>query len=326
VLHPAKVGVARSRVLRGDRKVDVLAPITKRASGMVAVDFHAAGRHTRFEAPVDEENGRLRFKKGIPRAQADLGTGIVTLRYPGDEDTRPQEVRLRAASQKAKLELERPRIEDGRVKAQGTISKRARGVVRLQLQYVVGGQTETVELRGRIDEGRWKIDEALSQEVREGIARRSGPVHSYTLFTGYFPRRIRGEMQSYEVAFGPGDQAPAGDGAPGAVEGLSARATSPTEVVLTFLAAGSNGTSPPPASRYVVKQSLKPIADAGDFKDAQTLCGSQGCGFDAPGVGQPLDLTITDLRPNTTYYYAVAARNEAGQQGPRSQTVRVQTK
>jgi hypothetical protein len=109
------------------------------------------------------------------------------------------------------------------------------------------------------------------------------------------------------------------------VEGLSARATSPTEVVLSFLAAGSNGTSPPPASRYVVKQSLKPIDDAGDFKDAQTLCGSQGCGFDPPGVGQRLDLTITDLRPNTTYYYAVAALNDAGQQGPRSQTVSVKT-
>jgi hypothetical protein len=133
-------------------------------------------------------------------------------------------------------------------------------------------------------------------------------------------------MQSYEVAFGPGDQAPAGGGGvPGAVEGLSARATSPTEVVLTFLAAGSNGTSPPSASRYVVKQSLKPIDDAGDFKDAQTLCGSQGCGFDPPGVGQPLDLTITDLRPNTTYYYAVAARTDAGRQGPRSPTVSVKT-
>jgi hypothetical protein len=205
LVHPAKLEVARSRVLRRDRAVDVLAPITKRASGKASVDFHAARRHTRFEVAVDEDNGRLRFKKGIPRAQANLGTGILTLRYPGDEDTRPQEVRLRAASQKAKLELERPRIEDGRIKAQGTISKRARGVVRLQVQYVVAGQTETVKLRGRIDEGRWKIDEALSTDVLLGLLAREGPVHSYTLFTGYYPRRIRGEMQSYQVAFGPGD-------------------------------------------------------------------------------------------------------------------------
>jgi hypothetical protein len=212
VLHPAKLEVARSRVLRADRRLDVLAPITGRASGEVKVEFHAAQRRYKFTDKVDAQNRRMRFNKRIPAKQADLGTGILTITYPGVEDTRPQEVRLRAASQKAKLELERPRIEDGRIKAQGTISKRARGVVRLQVQYVVGGQTETVKLRGRIDEGRWKIDEALSQEVREGIARRSGPVHSYTLFTGYYPRRIRGEMQSYQVAFGPAPDAPAGRG------------------------------------------------------------------------------------------------------------------
>jgi hypothetical protein len=56
-----------------------------------------------------------------------------------------------------------------------------------------------VELRGRIEDGRWEIDEALSQEVKDGIARRTGTVHSYTLFTGFFERRIRGEMQSFEV-------------------------------------------------------------------------------------------------------------------------------
>lgn len=196
----------------------------------------------------------------------------------------------------------------------------------MQVQYVVDGQTETVKLRGRIDEGRWKIDEALPTDVLLGLLARSGPVHSYTLFTGYFPRRIRGEMQSYQVAFGPAPDAPASaDGRPGPVEGLGARATSPSEVELSFLAAGSNHTSPPPARSYVVKQSLKPIGDAGDFKAAHSLCGGT-CGFDPPRVGEPLALRVTDLRPNTTYYYAVAARNDAGQQGPRSQTARVTTK
>jgi hypothetical protein len=39
-----------------------------------------------------------------------------------------------------------------------------------------------------------------------------------------------------------------------------------------------------------------------------------------------LTLTVTDLRPDTTYYYAITARNNSGQQGPRSQTARVKTK
>jgi hypothetical protein len=35
------------------------------------------------------------------------------------------------------------------------------------------------------------------------IASRRGTVHSYTLFTGYLARRIRGEMRSYEVLRAP---------------------------------------------------------------------------------------------------------------------------
>ena len=186
-------------MVRGDRRLDVLAPITARASGEVEVEFFAAQRRVDFTADVDAQNRRVRFNRQIPAEQARLGTGIVTMTYPGDGDTRPQVVRLRAASQRADLELERPVIEDGRLRAEGTISRRARGIVRLQLQYVVAGETETIELRGPIDDGRWEIDEALSQEVRDGIARRTGTVHSYTLFTGFFERRIRGEMQSFEV-------------------------------------------------------------------------------------------------------------------------------
>jgi alpha-tubulin suppressor-like RCC1 family protein len=199
VLFPAKVQVERARVLRADRRLDVLAPITARASGEVEVEFFAAGERTKFSEEVDSENRRIRFRQDIPAEQADLGTGIMTISYPGDEDTSPQEVRLRAASQPAGLDLERPVIEDGRVKARGTISDRARGLVRLQVQYVVDGQAETVKLRGEIDDGEWEIDEALSPQALDGIARRSGPVHSYTLFTGFFERRIRGEMESFQI-------------------------------------------------------------------------------------------------------------------------------
>jgi hypothetical protein len=179
--------------------LDVLAPITARASGEVEVEFFAAQRRFEFNEDVDADNRRVRFDRRIPIEQARLGTGIMTITYNGDEDTRPQQVRLRAASQKANLDLDRPRIENGRLKAQGTISRRAEGLVRLQLQYVVDDQTETVELRGRISDGRWNIDQALPGSVREGIAQREGTLHSYTLFTGYFERRIRGEMRSFEV-------------------------------------------------------------------------------------------------------------------------------
>jgi len=202
-LHPAKLEVARSGVLRDAGALDVLAPITARASGAVGVDFHAAGRHTRFAAQIDSEQGYVRFRKDLPRAQVRAGTGIVTLAYPGNDRTRGQEVRPRAASGRARLDLDRPTLLDGRVRAHGTISKRARGVVRVQLSWATGGRDRSLEVHARIRDGRWTLDEALPDAAMADIVRRDGTVHSYTLFTGYLPERLRGEMRSFEVVGAP---------------------------------------------------------------------------------------------------------------------------
>ncbi|HWC27656.1 MAG TPA: hypothetical protein VG474_13790, partial [Solirubrobacteraceae bacterium] len=78
-------------------------------------------------------------------------------------------------------------------------SDRARGVVRLQLEYDRGGQTRIVRFRAPIADGRWSLSRQLSPTVLTAIAQRSGVVHSYTLFTGYFEQRIRGEMRSFQV-------------------------------------------------------------------------------------------------------------------------------
>ena len=195
----AKLSLARATINRRDRVLDVLAPITRLASGRANVELHAAGRRFRFTAAVNSRDGRIRFRQPIPKAQADLGTGIVTIAYPGDADTRPQTVRLRAASQQAMLRLERPTISNGRLRASGTVNELARGVVRVQIEYVVGGDTSTVQFKAPIVKGRWSLNERLSQTVRTAIAQRTGTVHSYTLFTGYYERRIRGEMRSFQV-------------------------------------------------------------------------------------------------------------------------------
>ena len=86
-LFPAKLEVARARVVSASRRLDVLAPITARASGNVRVSFRAAGRTTRFETAVDSANARVRIDRRIPAVQARVGTGILTLAYPGDADT-----------------------------------------------------------------------------------------------------------------------------------------------------------------------------------------------------------------------------------------------
>ena len=196
----AKLGVARARVLRADRRLSVLAPISARTAGVVRAAFQAAGRTESFNATIDGRRHWVRIDRAIPASQARLGTGILTLVYPGDADTQPQEVRLRAAAQQAKLVAARPRITNGRLVAGGTINRLARGVVRLQLLFDPAGEpTKQLEFTAPIRNGAYRFNVPLSAAVRAGIATRAGVVHSYTLFTGYFPRRIRGEMRSYEV-------------------------------------------------------------------------------------------------------------------------------
>jgi alpha-tubulin suppressor-like RCC1 family protein len=114
---------------------------------------------------------------------------------------------------------------------------------------------------------------------------------------------------------------------PGRVSLLHARAISSTRVVLTFSAPGSDGGKAPAARDYLVKQSRRPIADLRGFVRGQALCGGS-CHFKvATAVGQKIALTVTDLRPRSVYYFAVAARdNVTHQRGPRAAAVVVRTR
>lgn len=199
-LFPAKLEVSRLTVDRGKRVLDLVAPLTARASGTVEVGFRAAGRSETFQVPVDADGRGVRIKRSITAAQARLGSGIVTIDYPGNARTRPQQVRLRAAANPARLDLDRPSIRDGRLQATGTVTRRARGVVRVLIEFHSGGRLHEYTTRARIAKGAWKLDERLPADVRQAIEERDGSVHSYTAFTGYLPERIRGEFESFEVA------------------------------------------------------------------------------------------------------------------------------
>jgi len=113
---------------------------------------------------------------------------------------------------------------------------------------------------------------------------------------------------------------------PGRVTGLRARTIGRTQIALEFNAAGTDGTHPPPARSYVVKQALGPIRSARQFARARTLC-KGACRFTVSQVGGKVTLAVTDLRPHTTYYYAVAARdNVSSHRGPSSQVVKTKTR
>jgi alpha-tubulin suppressor-like RCC1 family protein len=113
---------------------------------------------------------------------------------------------------------------------------------------------------------------------------------------------------------------------PGHIKGLRAIARGKTQIELDFTAPGTDGTHPPPARSYQVQQSIRPIRNEQDFTRAQTLC-KGACRFAVTKVGGKIALTITDLHPHTTYYYAITARdNISGQPGPRSHTVKAKTR
>ena len=113
---------------------------------------------------------------------------------------------------------------------------------------------------------------------------------------------------------------------PGRVTNLRARALSSTRVQLTFDAPGSDGSRAPAARAYLVRQSRRPLRTARDFARAPSLCRGS-CRFAPADVGGRMTLTVTGLRPRTTYYYAVAARdNVSNVLGPASVAVRVRTR
>jgi alpha-tubulin suppressor-like RCC1 family protein len=112
---------------------------------------------------------------------------------------------------------------------------------------------------------------------------------------------------------------------PGRVTRLTARAHGHTSVTLSFAAPGSRGYSPPAATGYLVKQSLRPIATKSAFMRAPALC-KGACRFKVSTVDTTITLAVTALRPGTVYYFAVAALdNVTGRVGPPSRTVAANT-
>jgi hypothetical protein len=202
-----KMSIARASFDRFKRTTSILAPISTLASGTAQVELLGGGRITRFTLPVDSARGRIRGTRGIDEAQARASTAILTLIYPGDGDTRPQTLRLRAALHASKLSSSRPVVDqNGLLTAAGAITKSARGVVRLSLEWVNGGDGSigVIERQAPIVNGRWGVKSQLPPGVVSLINSRCSSLQSFVLFTGYQKLLMRGEMRAFEVAPAPG--------------------------------------------------------------------------------------------------------------------------
>jgi hypothetical protein len=193
--HPAKLQVLRAQVESG--RLDVLADITKRADGdRVRVRFLAKGKRFSFTAPVND--GRVRFKRALPKSQQRVRTGIMEIVYEGGDRVHSTKVRLRAASGKALLKRDLLSLQDGVLAARGSLTNRAEGVVRLILSYE-RSDGSVGEWQGRAairDDGTWGLEERLPFDAQAGG-------YLSIQFTGYYPRHIRGEQIAKQVLAAP---------------------------------------------------------------------------------------------------------------------------
>jgi subtilisin family serine protease len=195
---PAKLKVRRAAVRRG--RLDVLVEITRRAAGSVDVTYRSGGRTLRFAAPI--HSGRIRFARSL-RSGMSHRTGILTVRWRGTEAVRPASVRVRAAAQGARLHTSSAAIRTGRLTVRGAISPRARGVVRLRLEYVESGNVESGNVasrrfNARIRRGRWRLAAPMPVAAAQDA-------YLTVQFTGYLSARggpMRGEQDGRQVAGG----------------------------------------------------------------------------------------------------------------------------
>jgi hypothetical protein len=192
VLAPAKLEVHRAGVRAG--RLDVLAAITARATGRVTVTYRSSGATTRFTVPIAD--GTIRVARALPASQRRKPTGLVTLTYDGSAAVQPDSLTLRAAGRKAGLVRRTSRIDGrGRLLVSGSISPRARGVVRIRFGYTTaGGSIAILEYSAKITRGAW----SLTAKLVPAAAKAGGQLSIQ--FTGYEPLGIRGEQLAKAVS------------------------------------------------------------------------------------------------------------------------------
>lgn len=201
---PAKLKVLRAGI--DDGVLDMLVEITSAAATPGAdLDFayESSGRTTRFSLPLSGSAAaagprartaekRISVRRRLPSTQP-KDTGIVGITYAGNSVVSPDEVRLRAADVKASLVRKLTTLGGGRLKVEGTISSRARGVVRLRLGYDrADGTTGFQVFTATIAKGAWKLDRQLTGDAAKGG-------YLSIQFTGYEPENMRGEQTGKAV-------------------------------------------------------------------------------------------------------------------------------
>ena len=191
---PAKLRIARARVRRG--KLDVRLGMTSRATGRLQAVYESSGRRSRFSIRIPKRSGAPKpwtFRRTLPRAQRRKRTGILNLSYAGNRRVRPDRLRSRVATRRARLRRTLTRIdEQGRLVARGTTRRGVPGVVRLR--FDAADESMVLHYHAAIVRGAWRLREPLPSKAAAAGGQLS------IQYTGAEGRRIRGESLSKAVS------------------------------------------------------------------------------------------------------------------------------
>lgn len=154
----AAFNVTRALLRRG--RLTVSARVSPGSGGGCQVVLRRGGRVVRFEVPVRLE--RISFSRRLPRALRGARSANLTLRYPGSHSIAPTRVSLLAGTRPPRLTAGRPKLtRGGRLVAAGRISPRATGRVEVTVLPILAGSGPVLELKARIERGRWAVDRRL---------------------------------------------------------------------------------------------------------------------------------------------------------------------
>lgn len=163
VHFPAKLKVLRASIRDG--ALEALLSITGRATGTITVDYQAAGQFRRMFIAIGEpQDGEKRVGLSQPLSgrQRAARTGIINAAFAGDDATQSDSARLRAASGRSGLKLDRLTFADGQLSVAGSIDRRVSGIVRLRASYLdVDGSIGLWTGRSPVEMGTWALDEKL---------------------------------------------------------------------------------------------------------------------------------------------------------------------
>ncbi len=165
--RPAKLKVKRASVRGG--KLDVLLGVTGRATGDLEIGYQAGGQRSAFKVavgPAQEGEKLVRIQQPLVGNQRRVRTGIMTATYRGNDAVYPDSLRSRAANGLSRLRTTQLSFGASRLRIQGTLEPRVRGVVRLRVIYArADGSAGFWRRQVRVANGRWAVDEVLPPDV-----------------------------------------------------------------------------------------------------------------------------------------------------------------